>query len=281
MTTIKPTLKFNCTENWDKMKIGLISRYCDNCKRDVQDFTKMTKEEILQFLWSNKNNKVCGRIFKSQLDYHHEEILVTIDSYIQKNKNSNVSFYLLTIGTMILLGCSRNDNQDKVQTIDSLTFALNGQSDGFKNQKDSNHTCKIDSLLPDQFELVGDIVLDDSLVVNDTTRTIYGDNGVRIIVEVMPEFIGGFDSLYSYIKENLKYPDWEMKNRIEGNVFVSFIVDNEGKIREPRILKSVEGARNFDNEVLRLVKEMPDWKPGQELGQNVDVQFTIPIRFRL
>lgn len=281
MNTTKATLTFNCPENWDKMKIGLVSRYCDNCKRDVQDFTKLTKEEILQFLWTNRNNKVCGRIYKSQLDYHHEQVLLTIDSYIQKNKNSNISFYLLAIGTMLLLGCSTNNNKTNLQTNDSLVYFSNDKNGDLSRQIDSNHACKIDSLLPDEFELVGDIVFDDSLLVDDTTATIYGENGVRILAEVMPEFIGGFDSLFIYIKENLKYPDWERKKEIEGNVFVTFIVDKDGKIQEPRILKSVEGARNFDNEVLRLIKEMPDWKPGQERGQNVAVQFTLPIKFRL
>lgn len=280
MTTIKPTLRFNCPENWDKMKIGLISRYCDNCKRDVQDFTKLTKEEILQFLWTNKNSKVCGRIFKSQLDYHHEEILVTIDSYIQKNKNSNLSFYLLAIGTMILLGCSTSDNQRK-QTIDSLTFASNGQGTNHKENTQGNPSCKIDSLLPDEFDLVGEIMLDDSLVAADTTKPSHIVNGVRIFAEVMPEFNGGFDSLYSYIKKNLKYPEWERKEGIDGNVFVTFIVDEKGKIKEPKILKSVDRSRNFDKEVIKLINEMPNWKPGQENGQDVAVQFTLPIRFRL
>lgn len=280
MTTIKPTLTFNCPENWNKMKIGLLSRYCDNCKRDVQDFTKLTREEILHFLLKNKNNKVCGRIYKSQLDYHHEEILLTIDSYIQKNEKSNLSFYLLAIGTMTLLSCSTNDNQKRNETIDSLAFVINGQQENFKeNSKHEIPTCKIDSLLPDEFELVGVIMLEDSLITENSDPQFV--NGVRIIAEVMPEFVGGFDSLYSYFKAKLNYPEWEKKEKIEGNVFVTFVVDSDGEIKDPKILKSVEGSKNFDNEVLRLIREMPTWKPGQERGQNVAVQFTLPIRFRL
>lgn len=279
MTTIKPTLTFNCPENWDKMKIGLVSRYCDSCKRDVQDFTKLTREEILHFLLINRNNKVCGRFYKSQLDYHHKDMLVIIDSFIQKNKNSNLSFFLLAIGTMTLLSCSTNDNQKKNQTIDSLTFALNGQHGDKENKKHENPNCKIDSLLPEEFELVGDIVLVDSLVTEDVDPQFV--NGVRVLAEVMPEFVGGFDSLYSYFKSKLKYPEWERKEKIEGNVFVTFVVDSDGKIKDPKILKSVAGSKNFDNEVLRLIKEMPTWKPGQERGQSVAVQFTLPIRFRL
>lgn len=276
MTTINPRLTFNCPENWDKMKIGLVSRYCENCKRDVQDFTTLTREEILQFLLTNRNNKVCGRIFKSQLDYHHEEILVTIESYIKKNKDSNLSFYLLAIGTMMLLSCSSSADKEGNETTDSLSLALNGRG-AESTQKDLNHknqNCKIDSLLPDEFPIVGELVADDSLLVSDP-------NGVRTFAEVMPEFIGGFDSLIVYIKDNLKYPEWEKKAKIQGNVFVSFTVDKDGKIIDPKILKSVVGAKNFDNEVVRLVNAMPKWKPGQEQGEDVAVKFVLPIKFAL
>ena len=129
-------------------------------------------------------------------------------------------------------------------------------------------------MLPDEFPIVGELVVDDSLLVSDPS-------GVRILAEVMPEFIGGFDSLIVYIKENLKYPEWEKKAKIQGNVFVSFTVDKDGKIIDPKILKSVVGAKNFDNEVLRLVNAMPKWKPGQEQGEKVAVQFVLPIKFAL
>jgi hypothetical protein len=47
------------------------------------------------------------------------------------------------------------------------------------------------------------------------------------------------------------------------------------------LIKSVLGSRNFDNEVLRLIKGMPKWKPGQEKGKNVAVRFVLPIKFKL
>ena len=275
----KPVVKFNCSENWDSMKVGLISRYCDACKRDVHDFTKMTREEILQFLWLNRNTKICGRIHKSQLDYHHEEILITINAYIQKNKSSNSSFYLLAIGAMMVLGCSVDNNQVNGRSNDPSVYNQNIKNEDSGEHVEVDRACKIDALSPDEFSL-GDIILDDTLLVN-SAMPMYGEKGVRLVAEVMPEFVGGFDSLLLYIKENLKYPDWERTQGIEGNVIVTFVVDTEGKIREPGILKSVPGSRNFDKEVLRFVMEMPDWRPGQEHGQNVPVRFTLPIQFKL
>lgn len=274
--TIKPRLTFNCPENWGNMKIGLTSRYCENCKRDVQDFTNLTREEILQFLLTNRNQKVCGRVFKSQLDYHHEEILITIESYLKKNKNSTLSFYLLAIGTTMLLGCSSNGDLEKTQTTDSLALTLAAEQTEFKEKglNLENQKCGIDSSPPDELGLLGELVADDSLFVSDP-------NGVRILADVMPEFIGGIDSLMVYIKENLNYPEWEKKAKIQGNVFVSFTVDKEGKIINPNILKSVPGSKNFDNEVLRLISTMPKWKPGQEQEKKVAVQLVLPIKFKL
>jgi TonB family protein len=200
---------------------------------------------------------------------------VTIDSFIQKNKDSNLSFYLLAVGAMILLSCSTNDSQQRNNATDSLALALNGQYGDLKeNGKYENAICKIDSLLPEDFVVMGDLVANDSLIIDDP-------NGVRILAGVMPEFIGGFEKLAAYIKENLKYPEWENNAGIQGNVFVSFTVDKEGRIIDPKILKSVEGSRNFDNEVIRLINSMPKWKPGQEHGENVAVQFVLPIKFNL
>ncbi|MFN7491912.1 MAG: TonB family protein [Cyclobacteriaceae bacterium] len=281
MASIQPTVTFNCPENWDKMKIGLVSRYCDSCKREVQDFTKLTREEILHFLLINRNNKVCGRIYQSQLDYHHQDMLVLIDSYIQKNKNSNLSFFLLTIGTITLLSCSTNNDLKHKQTLDSLTFVSSEQKSDFKESIESDTTnYEWDSPPSPEFALLGDIVLVDSLVTVDQENPQL-ENRVRVMAEVMPEFNGGIDSLYAYFNSKLKYPEWEKKQKIEGKVFVTFVVDADGKIKDPAIVRSVEGSKNFDEEVLRIIREMPDWKPGQDRGQNVAVQFTLPIMFRL
>lgn len=103
----------------------------------------------------------------------------------------------------------------------------------------------------------------------------------RIIVEVMPEFEGGTEALMAYIEKHLKYPRWEKKNKIEGTVYATFVIDEKGNIGSPEILKSVQGSRNFDDEVLKLLKKMPKWKPGMEKGVKTAVQFNLPFRFKL
>jgi TonB family protein len=214
------------------------------------------------------------------LDYHHKEVLITIQSYIKKNSNSNLSFYLLAISAMMLLSCSSNNDKGEAGQKESIALVSDATVQIKKPDSslaEDDH--RMDSLLPGELSLVGDLVIDDSLLVNDPQyRTV---SGVRIFAEVMPEFIGGVDSLMAYFGQNLVYPEWEKKAGIEGNAFVSFTVDENGKVVDPRVIRSVSGSRNFDSEVLRLMNEMPRWKPGKQNGKNVAVQMVLPIKFKL
>ena len=70
-----------------------------------------------------------------------------------------------------------------------------------------------------------------------------------------------------------------MASRTGGRVLIIFIVDKDGKIVDPTILKGVHSALN--EEALRLVKLMPDWKPGRQNGRSVQVQYNLPVNFVL
>ena len=66
----------------------------------------------------------------------------------------------------------------------------------------------------------------------------------------------------------------------EGRVLCSFIIDKEGKVTEPHVVKS-SGTQCLDDEAVRIVSLMPDWKPGKDKGEPVNVLYTIPILFKL
>lgn len=99
--------------------------------------------------------------------------------------------------------------------------------------------------------------------------------------EKMPKFIGGQDSLNHFIKRYLRYPEWEKEHHIEGKVIVSFVVDTMGTITDIHILKGVPEAKNFEDEVTRMLKLMPNWSPGEQDGKKVSVKYTLPINFKL
>ncbi len=98
-------------------------------------------------------------------------------------------------------------------------------------------------------------------------------------VDKMPEFKGGEMALRRYIAQNLKYPEAAYKNGIYGMVFVRFCVTTNGAIDNIKIMKGVNPL--LDNEVLRIIKSLPAWMPGEHKGEKVAVWITIPINFQL
>jgi len=99
------------------------------------------------------------------------------------------------------------------------------------------------------------------------------------IVEVMPEFPGGNEALLKYLANKIHYPDIARENRMEGLVVVQFIIDEKGKIGAARILRGIGGG--CDEEALRVIASMPDWKPGLQRGMPVKVRYNVPVRFVL
>ena len=99
------------------------------------------------------------------------------------------------------------------------------------------------------------------------------------IVEQMPEYPGGQAALFEFICKNVKYPDDAVKKKVEGKVFVTFVVDTDGKITDVSLMRKV--FPSLDAEAVRVISAMPNWIPGKQKGQVVRVKYTVPIMFRL
>ena len=104
-------------------------------------------------------------------------------------------------------------------------------------------------------------------------------NGVYDTVEIMPEYPGGVKALRTDIASEVKYPEEAKKKGIQGKVFVSFIVNENGKVEDAKIARGVDSA--LDNEALRVMNSLKTWEPGNEKGKAVKVQYTVPINFVL
>ncbi|MCL2301761.1 MAG: energy transducer TonB [Lentimicrobiaceae bacterium] len=98
-------------------------------------------------------------------------------------------------------------------------------------------------------------------------------------VEEMPEPIGGFEAMYAFLQQNLRYPEVARNNGISGQVFIEFVVERDGSISNVRVLVGV--YPELDQEAVRVVRMMPKWKPGRQMGKPVRTFYQIPIRFTI
>lgn len=147
-----------------------------------------------------------------------------------------------------------------------------------------------------EFQVVeDDKVIENELVVNaqvdENTQNIeitpvqfeeeeeVEETTIFTVVENDPEFPGGMEALYKYLAQNIKYPQLARDNNITGKVYVTFVVERDGSIANPKVLRDIGGGCGA--EAIRVIKSMPKWTPGKQRGKAVRVQFNLPVNFSL
>ncbi|MGM9759779.1 MAG: energy transducer TonB [Parabacteroides sp.] len=106
------------------------------------------------------------------------------------------------------------------------------------------------------------------------------DDDVLTVVDHMPEFPGGIDGIMEYLSTHARYPEEAQKAGVQGNVIVSITIRKDGSVTDVKVERSVDPL--LDAEAVRVVSEMPKWKPGQNKGKAVDVGgYLLPVNFRL
>lgn len=128
---------------------------------------------------------------------------------------------------------------------------------------------KTPTYLPPIVEIKKDV---DSLPAEPTVFQPYD-------VENQPEFTGGETELFKYLAANLKYPRAAVEANIQGTVYITFIVEENGSISNVIPARTIGGG--CDEEAVRVIKNMPRWKPGKQYGRPVRVRFNIPVKFSL
>ena len=99
------------------------------------------------------------------------------------------------------------------------------------------------------------------------------------VVEEMPEFPGGMGECMKWLGKNIKYPTISQENGVQGRVIIQFVVNKDGSIVDAQVARGVDPY--LDKEALRVVGQMPKWKPGKQRGKEVRVKYTLPVMFRL
>ena len=106
----------------------------------------------------------------------------------------------------------------------------------------------------------------DSIDVSDTT--------IYIIVEKMPEFTGGEAKLFEYLSKNLRFKNCYFEGKIKTRLFVQFVIEKDGSVSNVKIIR---GKSCMDNQLIKIISNMPKWKPGYSGLKKVRVKFNLPI----
>ena len=110
-------------------------------------------------------------------------------------------------------------------------------------------------------------------------KTVIAEKNQQVfdVVEQMPEYPGGIQALFEYLQQNVKYPEDAKKQKIEGRVIATFVVETDGSINNVEVAKPA--FPSLDAEAVRVLSAMPKWKPGMQSGKAVRVKYTVPINF--
>ncbi|SFK91722.1 outer membrane transport energization protein TonB [Porphyromonadaceae bacterium KH3CP3RA] len=102
---------------------------------------------------------------------------------------------------------------------------------------------------------------------------------IFVVVEEQPEFPGGNAAMMKFLSDNIRYPVIAQENGISGRVICNFVVERDGSITDVQVVRGVDPS--LDREAIRVIQQMPRWKPGKQRGSAVRVRFTLPVVFRL
>ncbi|MCX2485132.1 energy transducer TonB [Pedobacter sp. MR2016-24] len=100
-----------------------------------------------------------------------------------------------------------------------------------------------------------------------------------VSIETQPGFPGGMDKFYAYLQKTVRYPPMAQENNIQGKVFMSFVVEKDGRLTDIKVERKLGGGT--DEEAIRVLKASPKWTPGIQNGKPVRVKYNIPISFTL
>jgi len=98
-------------------------------------------------------------------------------------------------------------------------------------------------------------------------------------LDIEPVFEGGMEKFPLFLQKNLNYPKKSRKKRIEGYIFIQFVIEKNGDVTNIKILQHLD--EYCDAEAKRVIGLMPKWTPGQKNGRNVRTYFNLPLKFSL
>ena len=185
-----------------------------------------------------------------------------------------INYTLVLIGlalTTLLFSCSMKKIKDIKDKFDESEQVKNGVigGDSLAHVSDTEETTPAVK----STSKAGEITAESSAPKKVFTGKVYD------IVEQMPSFPGGPAELMKWLSSHVQYPAIAIESCIQGTVIVAFIVEPDGSVSNVEIVRGVDS--DLDQEALRVVRQLPKWKPGKQDGSTVRVKFHLPIKFML
>lgn len=276
----KITIPEPCQEDWDKMTPNKNGRFCGSCSKNVVDFTNMLPDEIQVYF--QKHNNVCGRFKKSQLN----SLTIEIPNRVLYSQTHYHKMFLLALfiamGTTLFSCTDKNGNKQKIDKIEVVDDSLEVKSIITKEpilvKKKTLNNPPIKSQIKEIITLstvTGAIEIPIVYEDNSNNETVVEDeiyNG-GIGFEFPPEYEGGIEKFYTFFKEEFKQPE-NIKDKIT-EISISFVIDKDGSLSYVKPQYKIDEA--LENEIVRVLKLCPRWKPGEQNGKKTRTLYTESI----
>lgn len=205
-------------------------------------------------------------------------------SKIKSSKLANIKMILgllTAVALVIVFACEQKEMTEVQEAPETDELIVTFLDDKLKISGEAEDLERIKSMMAEsnEFSFETDSLGNLLLVKKEMPKTLDSEEQIFFIVEDMPEFPGGEMALRTFIANNIEYPAIAQENGIQGRVYVTFVVTKDGSVANARIARGVDPV--LDQEALRVVNNLTNWKPGYQRGQAVNVSYTVPINFAL
>ncbi|MCE2893017.1 MAG: M56 family metallopeptidase [Flammeovirgaceae bacterium] len=153
-----------------------------------------------------------------------------------------------------------------------------GQHDlqGMENQYSADRLIRINSIADKRGQLFAILELDEQ---ENKTAVGGGEDLIFSVVDETATPKEGMTAFYQFLAENLKYPQEARDAKIQGKVFVQFVIHTDGSLHDFKVVRGI--GHGCEEESIRVIKAGPKWNPGKQKGIAVKQRYTLPIAFKL
>ncbi len=262
---------------WFNPGIWLLKQELQNIHEYEADETVIEKGvDAKQYQLLLIKKAVGTRLYSMANSFNHSKLKKRITMMLKEKSNPWAKLkylYILPVAAIAVTAFARPEISETAEEISAVKVNDLTAIVEAKAVKSTEEVVQVATALKDTAKPV-----EVKYIPVEVTEKLQG-TPVFEVVEQMPEYPGGIAASVEYIQKNMRYPEAAEKNGTQGRVTVQFIIDKEGNVTNPKVLRSVD--KDLDAEAIRLVGAMPKWKPGMQKGKAVAVKYTLPVVFKL